>query len=107
MRRHNIVNQQGILVKENIDEWKTLLFHRHGNYVLSAVIKKSTPIQRLNIISSISTNFNAACFNEFGKHPIQELLECNLTMPEAGCIKQLLEHNFCDICLVTIHNIEF
>ena len=69
--------------KENIDKiinelsgiFSNVIKDKNGNYFCSSLINICSQEQRIKIIKELNNTMNEDCNNEYGAHPIQNLIK--------------------------------
>ena len=63
------------IIKELSGTFRTIIKNRNGNYFCSDLLKVCNKEQRIIILKELSNTLNEDCVDEFGTHPIQNLIE--------------------------------
>ena len=63
------------IIKELSGTFRTIIKNRNGNYFCSDLLKVCNNEQRIIILKELSNTLNEDCIDEFGTHPIQNLIE--------------------------------
>ena len=63
------------IVKELKGLFRNIMKNKNGNYFCSDLLKVCNKTQRLKILTELSKTLSEDCTDEFGTHPIQNLIE--------------------------------
>ena len=70
------------IIKELSGNFRTIIKNRNGNYFCSDLLKVCNIEQRIIILKELSNTLNEDCIDEFGTHPIQNLIELSSSEEE-------------------------
>ena len=70
------------IIKELSGKFRTIIKNRNGNYFCSDLLKVCNAEQRIIILKELSNTLNEDCIDEFGTHPIQNLIELSSSEEE-------------------------
>ena len=63
------------IIEELSGNFRTIIKNKNGNYFCSDLLKVCNKEQMLKILKELSTTISQDCTDEFGTHPIQNLIE--------------------------------
>ena len=63
------------IIKELSGNFSVIIKNKNGNYFCSDLLKVCNKTQRLKILEELSKNLSEDCTDEYGTHPIQNLIE--------------------------------
>ena len=78
MSKENIDN----IIKELSGNFTKIIKNRNGNYFCSDLVKVCNAEQRIIILKELSGTLSEDCMDEFGTHPIQNLIELSSSEEE-------------------------
>jgi hypothetical protein len=64
-----------IILEELSGTFRTIIKNKNGNYFFSDLIKVCNKEQKIKILKELSETISQDCIDEFGTHPIQNLIE--------------------------------
>ena len=64
-----------LIIKELSGTFSAIIKNKNGNYFCSDLLKVCNKTQRLKILTELSKTLSEDCTDEFGTHPIQNLIE--------------------------------
>ena len=70
------------IIKELNNFFPILMKNKNGNYFCSDLFKVCNKEQRIKILKEITNKISEDCFDEFGTHPIQTLIELSYSEEE-------------------------